>query len=123
MRSEEERVLWRQFTHAREADSWREFDLILIAKMVRLEADIRKHNAMIDQTSVIIENKRGTMVENPLLRVVDTLTRQQLSLIRSLSLGVHSDTARDANSSGSKARDAVDTGKIKDGKILDLLAR
>ena len=43
LRSDEERVIWAQFTRARTRADWRDMDLLLLAKVVRLEADIRKH--------------------------------------------------------------------------------
>lgn len=120
--TDEEMVLWRQFTAARAPDMWREFDLLLIAKMVFLEAKIRKHNDMIDRTGPLIENKRGTMIENPLLRVVDTLERRQLAIVRTMSLGVSSNTAADMNRSGRMASDAEDIAKLKKGDVVSLLA-
>ena len=120
--TDEEMVLWRQFTAARSAELWREFDLLLIAKMVKLEARIRKHNALLDRTGPIIENKRGTMVENPMLRVVDTLQRQQLAVVRSLSLGVSSNTAADQNKTGASAAEKEDLSKLRKGDVVNLLS-
>ena len=117
----EEKILWRQFTSARAADHWRDFDLLMLWKMVKLEVQIRKHNLMLEKTGPLLENKRGTLVENPLLRVVDTLQRQQLAIIRSLSLGVSSDTGRSANRSGEKHDDDFDLQQIKNGKVLSLM--
>ncbi len=118
----EEKTLWRQFTAARSLELWREFDLLIIAKMVYLESRIRKHNRVLDRTGPIIENKRGTMVENPLLRVVDTLQRQQLAMIRSLSLGVSANAAAEHNRSGTSASDAQELKQLKDAGVLSLLA-
>ena len=42
LRSEEEHVIWNQFTRARAREDWRDMDLILLAKVVRMEVDIRK---------------------------------------------------------------------------------
>ena len=97
LRSEEEQEIWGAFTRARARDDWRDMDLILLSKVVRLEADIRKHNGLLERTSVIIQNKKGTMVENPLLRVIDTLQRQQLSVIRSMSLNQTASDPRTIN--------------------------
>jgi len=120
--TDEEMVLWRQFTAARSKDMWREFDLILIAKMVALEVRIRKTIKAIDEQGYTTENKRGTMVENPLLRVVDTMQRQQLAIIRSLSLGVSSQAAQDLNKSGTSASEKEDLEKLKKGSVSKLLA-
>ena len=123
----EEEIIWQQFTAARSADNWREFDLLVLAKMVVLEFEIRRHFKTYRKTGPIIQNKRGTMIENPILRSIDTLQRQQLAMIRSLSLGVHSDHARDMNRTGQiagqsdAAIDAADIEKIKKGKVLSLI--
>jgi hypothetical protein len=61
-------------------------DLILLGKVVRIEVDYRRHLNQLEQEGVVIQNNRGTPVENPLGRVVDTLLRQQLAIIRSMSL-------------------------------------
>ena len=42
LRSEEENVIWNQFTRARAREDWRDMDLILLAKVVRMKVDIRK---------------------------------------------------------------------------------
>jgi len=103
--SEEERTLWNQFTKTRAASDWRDFDLVLLAKIVKLEANMRRHQAMIDKSGPLINNKRGTLVENPLLRVVDTLQRQQLALIRSMSLNQTDSDPRTLNAAGKKQQE------------------
>ena len=86
LRDESEMVIWRQFTRARTSNDWRDCDLILLAKAVRIEGDIRKYQGMLDETGAIMQNPRGTPIPNPLFAIVDTLQRQQLAVIRSLSL-------------------------------------
>ena len=86
LRSEGEYTIWKQFTRARATEDWRDMDLILLAKVVRMEADIREHQETLDKSGVLIQNKRGTLIPNPLLSVVDTLERRQLAVIRSMSL-------------------------------------
>ncbi len=39
LRSDGERVIWEQFTRARVRADWRDMDLLLLAKVVRMEAD------------------------------------------------------------------------------------
>ena len=41
LRSDLERTIWHQFSRARAREDWRDMDLILLAKIVRMEADIR----------------------------------------------------------------------------------
>ena len=56
---------------ARASEDWRDLDRILLSKVVRMEADIWAHQQTLDRSGVIIQNKRGTLVTNPLLAVVD----------------------------------------------------
>ena len=100
LRSEEENIIWSQFTRARAYSDWREFDLVLLAKVVRLEADIRKYQLMLDRSGPLVKNKRETLIENPILRVIDTLQRQQLAIIRSMSLNQQAADPRTLNASG-----------------------
>jgi hypothetical protein len=100
LRSEAEMVIWGQFTRARTRGDWRDHDLILIAKAVRIEADIRKHQESLDSTGPLIRNPKGTSIANPLLNVIDSLQRMQLAVIRSLSLSQTGQDPRDMNDKG-----------------------
>ena len=105
LRSDEERTIWDQFTRARAKDDWRDMDLILLGKVVRLEAELRKLEAMIDAEGYRVENSRGTVVENALVRVIDTRLRQQLAVIRSMSLNTTtSDPRTVANQAKAESR-------------------
>lgn len=119
LRNEDEMVIWRQFTHARAREGWRDFDLLIVAKAVRLEADIRKYQRALDASSPIVKNEKGTQIVNPFFSVIDNLQRQQLALIRSLSLNQTSQDPRTLNGQGkeqSRLRGAVDS-------FDDLIAR
>lgn len=100
LRSDDEMVIWRQFTRVRARDDWRDFDLLLVAKAVRIEADIRKHQMTLDGMGPMLENNRGTPVANPLVSVIDSLQRQQLAIIRSLSLAQTATDPRTKNANG-----------------------
>lgn len=97
LRTDEEYVLWGQYSRAREA--WREMDLLLLVKIVQMEADIRGYKKTLDRSGVLIQNKRGTLVPNPLLTVIDTLERRQLAVIRSMSLNQQASDPRTLNGS------------------------
>jgi len=103
LRSDEERVIWDQFTRARAREDWRDMDLLLLAKVVRMEADIRKHQETLDRSGVLIQNKRGTLVANPLLAVIDTLERRQMAVIRSMSLNQMASDPRTINGAAKAA--------------------
>jgi hypothetical protein len=100
LRSEAEMVIWKQFTSARARDGWRDFDLLIVAKAVRLEADIRKYQAALDKSSPIVKNEKGTQIVNPFFSVIDGLQRQQMALIRSLSLNQLAQDPRTVNGHG-----------------------
>jgi hypothetical protein len=120
LKNEDEVIIWRQFTRARARDSWRDFDLVLLAKVVRLEWDIRKYQLMLDEVGPLIENKRETLIENPMLRVIDTLQRQQLAIIRSMSLNQTGQDARTMNDSAKAENQARET--LKNKGVESLLA-
>ena len=103
LRSDEEIVIWGQFTRARAREDWRDMDLLLLAKVVRMEADIRKHQETLDRSGVLIQNKRGTLVANPLLAVIDTLERRQMAVIRSMSLNQMASDPRTINGAAKAA--------------------
>lgn len=110
LRGDDEHVIWRQFTRARAMEDWRDMDLILLTKIVKMESDIRKNQVALDETGVLLENKRGTMVANPLLTVIDMLERRQMAVIRSMSLNQQVSDPRTINASAknkTKARNIV----------------
>ena len=61
-------------------------DLILLGKIVKMEADIWAAQVELDAVGMMVENKRGTQIPNPLISVINTLERHQLAVIRSMSL-------------------------------------
>lgn len=111
LESEDERTIWGQFTRARAREDWRDMDLILLSKVVKMEVEVRDYKAQLKSTGVMIENKRGTMVVNPLVSVIDTLERRQLAVIRSMSLNQMAADPRTLNGKAknvTKAADALD---------------
>ena len=108
LRSDLERTIWHQFSRARE--DWCDMDLIWLAKIVRIEANIRTAQTELDDVGMIVENKRGTPIPNPLLAVIDTLERRQLAVIRSMSLNQTASDPRTLNGFAkleTKARSAI----------------
>ena len=85
-RSEAELIIWHQFTHARARSNWRDMDLILLEKIVKMEAEIRAAQIELDAMGMMINNKRGAPITNPFLLVIDTLERRQRLTIRLMSL-------------------------------------
>ena len=86
-----------------------------------LEADIRTAQAELDEVGMMVENRRGTPIPNPLLSVIDTLERRQLAVIRSMSLNQTASNPRTLIGSAkleTKARSAI--AKVGED---DLIAR
>ena len=117
LRSDAEMVIWDQFTRARALMDWRDFDLTIIAKAVRLESDIRKYQLDLDEIGAIIKNDRGTPVVNPLVTIIDSLQRQQLALMRSLSLAQTETDPRTKNAAGKKQGEFRNLIEANDGLI------
>ena len=86
LRSEAELIIWHRFTRACARSDWRDMELILSVKIVKMEADNRTGQIRLDAMGMIIEYKRGTPIPNPFLLVIDTLERRQLAVNRSMSL-------------------------------------
>ena len=92
-----ERTIWHQFSRACAREDWRDMDLILLDKIMRMEADICTAQKELDDVGMMVENKRGTPIPNPLLSVIDTLERRQLAVIRSMSLNQTASDPRTLN--------------------------
>ena len=75
--------------------------LILLAKIAKMEPNIRAAQLKLDAVGIMVENKYGTQISNPLISVIDTLERRQLALIRSMSLN---QTAHDPPTINSTAK-------------------
>ena len=119
LRSDDEMVIWKQFTSTRARSDWRDFDLLLVAKMVRAEADLRKHQMELDTLGVVVKNDRGTPIANPLVSIIDSLQRQQLAIIRSMSMNQTESDPRTLNAGGKKQQEYKDLL----GDASDLIAK
>ena len=75
--------------------------LILLAKIVQMEAYIRAAQVELDAVAMMVEKKRGTQTPNLLISVIDTLERRQLAVIRSMSLN---QTAHDPRTTNDTAK-------------------
>ena len=99
LRSEAELIFWHKSTRVCARSDWRNIELILRAKFVTMEADIRVAQIELDAMGLMIENKCGTPISNLFLSVIDTLERRQLAVIRSMSLNQTASDPRTINGS------------------------
>ena len=77
-----------------------------------MEAEFRAAKVELDTDGMMVENKRGTQIPNPLISVIDTLERRQLAVIRSMSLNQTASDPRTINGTAKvedKARVALKT--------------
>ena len=121
LRSEAELIIWHLFTRARARSDWRDLDLILLAKIVKMEADIRAAQIELDAMGMMIENKRGAPILNPFLSVIDTLERRQLAVIRSMSLNHTASDPRTINGSAQVEGEA--RAALRDVGVEGLIAQ
>ena len=121
LRNENEHLIWSQFTRARAKSDWRDMDLILLAKIVRMEADIRAAQAELDAVGMMVENKRGTQIPNPLISVIDTLERRRLAVIRSMSLNQAAHDPRTFNGNAKVESEA--RAALKEFVVAGLIAQ
>lgn len=94
---------WRSITRARAADRWNDVDLENAAELARTKARIEKLNLEIEEEGDIIKNDKGTPIENPKHRLLETLTRRVVALSRMLQ--VHAEATQ------GKSRDQVESNK------------
>ena len=121
LRNENEHLIWSQFTRARAKSDWRDMDLILLAKIVRMEADIPTAQAELDVVGMMVENKRGTQIPNPMISVIDTLKRRQPAVFRSMSSNQTASDQRTLNGTSKVESDA--RAALKDVGVAGLIAQ
>lgn len=84
---DEDRNMFYAFLRARSRNvGFNELELLLLVRIARLETEIAKLQDMVDRSGYLVNNKRGTLVPNPILTPLDGMIRQQLSMITKLSL-------------------------------------
>ncbi|MCU0938498.1 MAG: TerS protein [Burkholderiaceae bacterium] len=74
---------WRAVTHARARHEWQhESDLVVAGQLARTMADIEVESQELQAEGTVVDGRR-----NPRADVVDTLTRRQLAMLRTLRMG------------------------------------
>ena len=120
-RSEAEHTIWSQFTRARAKEDWRDMELILLAKIIKREADIRKAQIELAAVGMMAKNDRATQILNPLTSVIDTLERRQLAVIQSMSLN---QTAHDPLTINGNAKvESKASAALKNVRLAGLIAQ
>lgn len=113
-------ILWEQVTSTRAAEDWREVDLLLVAKFVGIERDIRRYQIDLDGEGPVVFTLKGTPVANPLFGIIDTLQRQLINIIRALNLTRTGTDSRTMNANGKRQQQFA---KLLGDDADDLIAR
>jgi len=120
--SEEEKILWRQFTGARAPDDWKRLDLVLVHKAVKLEVRIREMWEELDAVGYLLENARGTVTGNPMVTAIHQVQNQQLAIIRTLQLTELSLGDKDSRAKRAEGAEKAEAGAGQQDAAMDLLA-
>ena len=96
-------------------------DLILLAKIVKMEADIHTAQLELDAVGLMVANKRGTQIPNQLISVIDTLERRQLAVIRSMSVNQTAHDPRTINGTAKVESEA--RAALKEVGVAGLIAQ
>jgi hypothetical protein len=78
---------WGGITRARAREEWREVDLVVAAQLAECQALIEQESALLRSEGTLMDNGRGTSVENPRNRVIQNLAQREMALMRTLLMG------------------------------------
>jgi hypothetical protein len=85
--SAEAMEFWPGIIHARAREEWRAVDLVVAAQLASCQALIEQESQQLEAEGMIVKNDRGTQIENPRNKVVQTLATREMALMRTLLMG------------------------------------
>jgi hypothetical protein len=77
---------WRGIIFSRARDEWTQADLVVAAQLARCQRHIEEESETLEAVDTVIQNRKGTMVVNPRLAVIEHLARRELALMRALRI-------------------------------------
>ena len=86
--AEVEHELWESFSSARSYADWRDVDLLMLWKLVKLERELRAQQELVEEEGAVVLGARGGPIENPRVRIMNLYEQRQLSIFRALGLNV-----------------------------------
>lgn len=121
---DEDWAFWYGIVSVRAANSWNDSDLAKAANLARCQADIERLIAEVQQEGDVITNDRGTPIVNPKHNLIETLSRREVALSRSLHVHAEATVGRSRDSGNrskaqQKMRDAAEAAS-GDGLIPGL---
>jgi hypothetical protein len=118
---EGDRPYWDLVVRARAPAEWSEPDLMHAANMARCLADIERISNEVAIEGDVIENARGTPVQNPKHALLEVLSRRSVALTRLLQMHAQARLGRPEDVA--KGRAAVMAAREVVDEMDDLLAR
>lgn len=87
-------AFWEAIIRARARDTWNDVDLAKAANLARTQADIERLQIEIEEDGDTITNSRGTKVVNPKHTLLETLTRREIALSRTIHVHAEATVGR-----------------------------
>lgn len=119
--SEDALKFWPGIIHARAREEWRDVDLVVAAQLATCQALIEAESRVLEEEGMIVRNDRGTQIENPRNKVVQTLATREMALMRTLLMG-GKDGGDARNMKGARAMESSARKAAKQLENEDLLA-
>jgi hypothetical protein len=124
LRSDEERLLWKQYTAARLPSNWRTIDLLNLVDVVKLEMRVRELEEQVGLEGTLLPNRFGEPKPHPAAEMALKARHQRIAILRGmgLSIGVTgTEHARRENLAAPSVQDEQNARGVG-GKTFSLLA-
>ena len=106
-------VFYNAIIDSRDKTQWNDVDLSRAVTLANHQLMIRDNNALLVEEGSVVVNERGTPIMNPRFSVVNTLTRLEISLSKSLQTDAASTQGRSRDNS-KKNKAAQDAKRVVD---------
>jgi hypothetical protein len=117
LKSKQAELIWSQFCQSRLVEDWTLADLAQLGKVVQMESDLRDLWDEYHQHE-IMEDGQLNPVRDRLLKHIDPIQKQQLSIIRSMGLNTPSTDPRTMAKAVENVRNHQATAEKNKGSLL-----
>jgi hypothetical protein len=122
LRHDEDRLIWAQWTMSRLVEDWTVSDLSQLGKVIKQEIDLRHLWNEYHSKEMMVVDEMGERTLNPqleiLLKHIDPIQKQQLSIIRSMGLNTPSTDPRTMARAVENVRNHQATAEKNKGSLL-----